>query len=124
MSPKDQPGNGLGNGLRWIGRVWSLASLAFLLTFIVGHGGRTPSGQEWLGLIFFPGGVLLGLAVAWWKEAIGGGLAVASLAAFYLWHLSVSGDFPGGPYFGLVAAPGAFFLLSASVLRLCRPPTG
>ncbi len=113
MSPKDQPGN----GSRWIGRVWSLASLAFLLTFIVGHvfghSGRTPSGQEWLGLAFFPGGILLGLAVGWWKQGIGGGLAVASLVAFYLWHLLVSGDFPGGPFFALIAAPGAFFLLSA-----------
>jgi len=110
----------LETGLRWTGRVWSLASLAFLLTFILGHlfgngdnGEPAPNGQEWIGLAFFPVGVLLGLVVAWWKEAIGGGVAVGSLAAFYLWHLSVSGDFPGGPYFALIAAPGAVFLLSA-----------
>jgi hypothetical protein len=100
--------------LRWIARIWSLASVAFVLLFVLGEGlGGTskPTVSEWIGLAFWPTAVCIGLALAWFREAVGGILATTSLVAFYVWHLLDRGTFPSGPYFLLVAWPGVLFLL-------------
>lgn len=101
--------------LRWVARLWSILSVAFVLLFAIGeiaHGsGPPPTRQEWVGLAFWPLGVCLGLVLAWYREALGGALALACLAAFYLWNLASSGRLPRGPFFFLVAAPGLIFLL-------------
>lgn len=99
--------------IRWLARFWSLVSILFFLAFVIGEGMApthiTP--MEWVQLLFFPFGVILGLMVAWRREGLGGGLAVLSLVTFYVLHYVVSGDLPKGPYFALVAAPGLLFLL-------------
>lgn len=101
----------------WIARIWSLASVGFVLLFLVGDGlngqGGKPTGAEWIGLAFWPGGVCFGLIIAWFRLRLGGAIAIASLIAFYFWSLFDRGRFPGGPYFVLVAAPGFLFLLSS-----------
>jgi hypothetical protein len=51
------------------------------------------------------------MVVAWWREALGGGIAVASLAAFYLLDRVLSSSFPRGFAFALLAVPGFLFLL-------------
>ncbi|MCA9974361.1 MAG: hypothetical protein KC413_01370 [Anaerolineales bacterium] len=102
--------------LRYLARGWSLLSLAFVLLFVFGEllnaSPARPTAAEWLGLILFPGGVCLGLLLAWRYERSGGLLALLSLAAFYIWSYVHSGQWPGGPYFLLVAIPGLFFLLA------------
>jgi hypothetical protein len=107
--------------LNWIARIWNLAGIAFVLLFLFGevlsgHGVR-PTAAEWMGLALWPGGVGIGLAIAWFRKRLGGAVAIGSLIAFYLWNLLERGRFPGGPYFLLVAAPGVLFLLSSLLSR-------
>jgi hypothetical protein len=107
--------------LSWVARIWSLASIAFVLVFLFaeilsGHGGK-PTASEWIGLALWPGGVLIGLVVAWFRERLGGTVATGCLVAFYVWNMLDSGRFPTGPYFLLVAAPGILFLLSSPLSR-------
>ena len=109
--------------VNWIARIWSLAGVAFVLLFVFGevfsdHGIR-PTAAEWLGLSLWPGGVGIGLAVAWFRKGLGGAIATGCLVGFYLWNLLERGRFPRGPYFLLVAAPGVLFLLLS---LLSRPP--
>lgn len=111
--------------LRLIARIWSLFSIAFLLIFLVGEAftgeGVRPTNSEWLGLVLFPLGVLLGLVLSWWREGPGGALTLLSLAGFYLWNRLQSGRWPGGPFFLLVAAPGLLFLIYWWLDRGKRP---
>ena len=114
----------MGSALRWAARTGSVLSLLFLLLIVSGElfgGGQAarPTSREWLGLAFFPIGVGLGLALAWFRERLGGAVAIASLIAFYVWNLIESGGrLPGGPFFILVAAPAFLFLAAA----LCSRP--
>jgi len=100
--------------IRWIARIWSLFSLALFLLFFIGESWGQPlqfTPEELLGLLFFPGGVVLGMILAWKWELWGGLITVASLLAFYLLEFIMDRDFPGGPWFLLFAAPGFLFLL-------------
>jgi len=111
--------------VRWIARVWSILSIGFVLFFMVGdleiyfRGVKLPSPtmQEWVGLILWPIGVVVGLIVAWFREELGGILAVGSLIAFYVWNVAHSGHLPRGPFFFLVAAPGLLFLAAGLLSR-------
>jgi hypothetical protein len=109
--------------LNWVARIWTLASVAFVLIFLFGEGlqshGVRPTAAEWVGLALWPGGVGLGLIVAWFRARRGGLIATSSLIAFYVWNLLERGAVPRGPFFILVAAPGLLFLLSS---YLSRPP--
>ena len=116
MSETQEP-----KALKWIARIWSLAGIAFVLIFLFGEGlsahGARPTPAEWVGIALWPGGVGVGLALAWFRKGLGGAIAIASLIAFYLWNLLERGRFPGGPYFVLVAAPGVLFVLSSLLSR-------
>jgi hypothetical protein len=99
-------------GLRWLARAGSLLSTLLLLLFLFGeefHPAKITL-KEWVGLIFFPGGVVVGMIVAWWKEGIGAGITLASLLAFYVVLGFLFGD-SLGVWFVVFAAPGFLFLL-------------
>ena len=98
--------------LRWIARIGSIVSAAVLFAFIFGGNERLPQQQEWLQLAFFPGGVLLGMALGWKNELIGGIVTVLSLMAFYAMQLIQGGSLPNGPWFFIFASPGLVFLLA------------
>jgi hypothetical protein len=104
------------HALRWLARLTSLASIGLLAAFAFGEPG-TPTAREWLVLAFFPGGVVLGMVLGWWRELIGGTVAVLSLAAFYACMFALSGRVPGGPYFALFSLPGALFLAAGLAAR-------
>jgi len=95
--------------LRWTGRVLSIVSIGILLLFLIGESDFSQPPQltfkEWLGLLFFPGGIVVGMIVAWRRERLGAIIALGSLAAFYLLQLIFFGDFPGGPFFLLFTLP-------------------
>jgi hypothetical protein len=98
--------------LQWLARLLGLASVALLALFIFGEGFnplRMTRGELVLSL-FFPLGVIAGLALAWWKEGVGGTLCVGSLLAFYAAHYLIAGDFPRGWAFLVFALPGFLFL--------------
>jgi hypothetical protein len=106
------------NILRWIARVWSILSIGMLVLFVFGEGFEAkPSSAELVGLMFFPLGVIMGMILGWWREMLGGLVAVGSLAAFYLWNFLQSGCLPLGPWFLLVVMPGFLFLISALFTR-------
>jgi len=100
--------------VRWIARIGSLLSIGLLLAFLMGETGDPAeiTRPVWVMLLFFPFGVIVGLVLGWWKEGLGGLIAVGSLAAFYLLNTFVTGSPPRGPYFTIFASPGAFFLVS------------
>jgi len=103
--------------IRWVARAWSIASVGFILLMFIGSDlaeGFNPAQftpRDWVGLFFFPFGVCLGMIVAWRREGLGGGITVGSLLAFYATMRVMSGRFPRGPWFALVAAPGVLFLV-------------
>ena len=106
--------------IRWTARVWSIASLGFVLLMAVGellhpHAAAPATVRDLVGLLLFPGGVCVGMVLAWRWEGLGGGVTVGSLLAFYAWLRILDGRFPRGPYFALVAAPGVLFLLSRAI---------
>ena len=95
--------------------VWSIASVAFVLLFLIGEGfnpAQMSTLQTWALLSLFPFGVLLGLMLAWRRPVLGGVIATGSFLAFYATHHLMTGHFPGGPWFALLSAPGPLFLLS------------
>jgi len=108
--------------IRWTARIWTAASLLFLSAFIFGGAerGNWPTATQWIGLAFFPTGIVAGLLIALWKELWGGGVAALSLIGFYVWHFVVSGNLADGPWFVVIAAP-AFLFLTAGLCR-CRHP--
>jgi|SRR5688500_8233938 len=116
MSETQEP-----KALTWIARIWSVAGIGFVLIFVFGEvfngQGVRPTPEEWVGLALWPGGVGVGLFLAWFRKGLGGAIAIASLIAFYLWNLLERGKIPGGPYFVLVAAPGVLFVLSSLLSR-------
>jgi hypothetical protein len=99
-------------GLRWIARAGSLLSIGLIFLFFIGgefHPAKiTP--REWVGLTFFPVGVVAGMIIAWWKEGVGAGITLSSLLAFYGVYGFLLGS-PIGFWFIVFASPGFFFLL-------------
>jgi hypothetical protein len=105
--------------IRWIARVWSLASVGMLFFFLAGeefHPAQL-SASEWASLIFFPTGVTFGLVIAWRLEALGGAITVVSLAAFYALKGFLGHVMPLGWAFGVLVVPGVLFLLTATLRR-------
>jgi len=102
--------------IRRIARIWSIASVGFILLMFIGSGLAEGfnlaqfTSRDLVGLFFFPFGVGLGMIVAWRREGLGGGITVGSLLAFYAALWAMDGRFPRGPWFALVAAPGVLFL--------------
>jgi hypothetical protein len=100
--------------VRWTARAWGLASTVLLVAFALGgrEDVRMTAGEA-VGFLLFPVGVIVGFAVAWWRELAGGLVTVGSLALFYLWLFWRDGRLAGGPYFLLFAAPGFLHVVSA-----------
>ncbi len=109
--------------VRWIARIGSLSSIAMLLAFVIGERGDpwALTAWEWGQMTLFPFGVILGLAIAWWQEGVGGLIAIGSLVAFYLLHAVAASEFPRGPYFAIFTSPGLLFLISWWLDRQRQP---
>ena len=103
------------DGTRWVARTTAVLAILFVLLFLVGEGltvnGVWPTPDEWIGLLFFPFGMVLGYILAFSWERAGGLLGVISFVAFYLWNYYARGRFPTGIYFPLLAVPGVLFLI-------------
>src|ERR1039457_6934055 len=99
--------------LRWSARGLSILAMGIVLLFAFGEGLNLShfTVRELVLFVFFPLGVCLGMVVAWRWEGLGGGITVASLAAFYLVHRLSSSGFPRGFAFLVFAVPGILFLL-------------
>ena len=96
-----------------LARVGSIASVTLLLMIFLGEG-SSPSKittNEWIGLVFFPIGLVIGLVIAWWKEGIGSVVSIGSLLGFYLVWGYLMRNHIGGWWFLVFASPGFLFLL-------------
>lgn len=98
--------------LRWTARVLAAASITVLLLFLVGEGLNPAEIREWSWVLFalFPVGIVIGLALGWWRELIGGLTVALCLGAFYLLHRLLDGSWPRGAAFLVFAFPGVLFL--------------
>lgn len=96
-----------------LARLGSVASIALLIMifwsepFEPGRITRT----EWIGLLFFPIGITIGMVLAWWKEGMGSAITVGSLIAFYIVYGYLMKNHIGGWAFIVFASPGFLFLL-------------
>lgn len=102
-----------------LARVGSIASITLLLLLFQAEG-LHPSDvapREWLGLLFFPVGVIVGMVVAWWRECVGASITIGSLLAFYFVYGFLLQSHLAGWAFVVFASPGFLFLLH---WLLCR----
>ncbi len=106
-------------GLRWIARAGSLLSIGLILLFLIGEGFDTTQVtlKQWIGLLFFPSGVVIGMIVAWWKEDVGAGISILSLFAFYGVYGFLLGSHIQGWAFIVFSSPSFLFLLYSIISR-------
>jgi hypothetical protein len=100
--------------VRWAARLLSVASIAVIAMFVVGEPpvpGRVTA-REWGALAFFPLGVVVGMVVAWWREAVGVAIGLGSLACFYIYFVLLTGAAPRGVWFAVFSSPLALFLVA------------
>ncbi len=100
--------------MSWVARIASIISIGIILLFFIGEG-FIPAQltlNEWLGFIFFPLGIVVGMVVAWWREGVGGFITLGSLILFYLVHFLTAGTFPKGFAWIAFTSPGILFLAS------------
>ena len=96
--------------VRWTARAWAVATLGIVLLLSVGEGLYPTGLTEWIGLLLYPGGICVGMIVAWWKEGLGGAITVGSLVAFCILHTATAGSLPRGWAWLVLAVPGFLFL--------------
>lgn len=94
-------------------RVGSIVSITLLLMLFAGEDFHPShvTAKQWVGLFFFPLGVMIGMMLAWWKEGLGAGITLGSLLAFYLVYGYLMRYHIGGWAFIIFASPGFLFLL-------------
>lgn len=101
-------------GLRWFARICSIASISMILLFLFGEGfnpGKIAA-REWVGLFFFPFGIVVGMIIAWWHEGIGGTISVISLLGFYfIYGLFMNNRVWQGGWFIVFTIPGILFFI-------------
>ena len=97
--------------LRWSARGLSVIATIVLLLFLFGEPFNASSitSKQWIGLALFPLGVVIGFAVAWWKEALGGAITVACVFAI---SLLFAPSLRSAAVFLLFGVPGFLFLVS------------
>ena len=103
--------------LRWIARIASLLSIGTILLFLGGFNPASVRPREWVGLAFFPAGVVIGMLVAWWKEAVGACLTLMSLAGLYGVYGWAMGSNVSSIWFVVFASPGFLFLSAWIISR-------
>ena len=96
-----------------LARVGSIASITLLLLIFQPEilNPSEISRGDWSGLIFFPIGVIIGMAIAWWKEGLCVAITFGSLLAFYLVYGYFMKYHIAGWAFIVFASPGLLFLL-------------
>lgn len=100
--------------LRWIARILSLATISLLFFFLIGEGFEFSKveAKDWLGLLFFPLGLIAGLLMSWKNEGLGAVISLISLFAFYfIYGLLLYGKIWQGWAFIVFAVPAFLFFV-------------
>ena len=101
----------------WIARIWGLISLFFVLFMVGAHiigsftgeesNGGFSSTSELLSFIAFPVSIIIGLALAYKWEGLGGFITIAGMIIFHI----IRPDLIFDPMISLLAAPGLIYIL-------------
>jgi hypothetical protein len=96
-----------------LARVSSIASVTLLFTLFASELSNPSeiAPRQWVGLFFFPLGVIAGMIIAWWKEGLGAAITVGSLLGLYLVYGYFMRYHIAGWVFIVFASPGFLFLL-------------
>ena len=106
--------------LRLVARAASVVCLAIIFLFFLGEdfAFSQVTATEWLGFVFFPVGVLIGLVLAWQEEYIGGVITLVSVACFYgIYGLLAGGVVKQGWALLPFLIPGFLFLIYGVIRR-------
>jgi hypothetical protein len=105
--------------LRWIARMLSLLSTGLLLLFLLGEPLEMSriTARQLIGFVLFPVGVVVGFALAWWREIPG---ALISIAAVIVLCLVYIRDISKSWAFFVFACPALLFLASGLLSRAQR----
>lgn len=102
--------------LRWTARILASVMAALILLIFVGEtlGDGVPSlfhmtVREIL-MMFSFFALWLGLLLGWKWELLGGLLTLCAVVVFYVLNFFITGTFPGGPFFLILAFPSLLFL--------------
>ncbi|MBN1851948.1 MAG: hypothetical protein JW829_04460 [Pirellulales bacterium] len=102
------------NVVRWAARISALLLIGFVAMFVIGEGPPNPFNQPVAVNLELAAmaGVLIGLAIGWWKDCLGAIMTFMGLIAFCAVELSTNGN-PPGPSFALFAIPGILYLIAS-----------
>ena len=105
--------------LTWAARGLSVLVTIILLIFFIGESSSLLdiSGRDAIMLLFFPVGLLVGMIWGWVKPVVGGAIGVASIVAFYIADLLLSGNLPSGIWFLVFGLPSYLFLAAGMLER-------
>ena len=99
--------------IRWIARIWGSISLIFMIFFVGAHiyGSITGKGEALghlsISFLFFPINTLIGLAIAWKWEGLGGLISIGGIIGFHI----IRPDLLFDKMIDGLAAPGLLFLI-------------
>ena len=108
------------DAFRWIARGLSVLSVLMLLMFLFGQyfDPAHVLPKQWVGMLFFPLGVVIGFFISWRFELVGGLISIASLIGFYLiYGLILSGRLPQGWAFLIFTIPAFLFIACELLAR-------
>ena len=104
------------NTILWIARIWGSLSLLFLIYMLGGHlidalsGSEKAFGfqstKELVSFILFPISTIIGLAVSWKREALGGTITLVGIIGFHI----VMPDLRTDLLVNALAFPGLLYL--------------
>jgi hypothetical protein len=111
--------------IRWIARIWGTLIWAFVTFFLLAHifgdadaaPGWWRDPRELITFLVFPVGTVIGLAMAWKWEGVGGLIVTLGMVI----GLSTGGGHWDELFFSVgVLGPGVLYLLSWSLSRLVK----
>ncbi len=102
------------NIIRWTMRIISISTAAMFLLFFFGEADFSSapnlSAGEWVMIFFEPVMLIVGMAIAWKKEVLGGIIIVASVLLFNITSMIATGRFSFQLELGVFIIIGIGFL--------------
>lgn len=104
------------NIIRWITRILSILTALLFLVFFIGEAdfttftSSTLPVEEWIMILFVPILLIIGMAIAWKKEVLGGIMIIADILLFNVTAMISGGRFNFELEFGFFLIIGFGFL--------------
>ena len=98
--------------IRWTARIIALFFILIMLLIFFGQilEGGGPQIDAWIGILFMPIGVVVGLILAWKWEGLGGIVTLLSLVCFHLFLVVQEGVFRFFLFPYLIIVPAILFI--------------